>query len=136
MTSSSPGTNLVADTMAVVLWLEKRRLPTQARVMFQQASLWQATIYLPGIVFAEILYLHERGRIQASLANATALTTGQSNFREMPLSAKIVAAALRIDDIPELHDRLIAATGVSVGMPVISNDPLMHASRWVDAFWQ
>ena len=27
MTSSSPGTNLIADTMAVVLWLEQRRLP-------------------------------------------------------------------------------------------------------------
>ena len=25
MTSSSPGTNLIADTMAVVLWLEQRR---------------------------------------------------------------------------------------------------------------
>ncbi len=136
MISSSPGTNLIADTMAVVLWLEQRRLPPQVRALFQQAGLGQATIYLPGMVFAEILYLHERGRISASLADAIALTSGQANFSEMPLSAKIAAAAARITDIPELHDRLIAATGVSVGMPVISNDPLMHASRWVDAFWQ
>ncbi len=136
MTSSSPGTSLIADTMAVVLWLEQRRLPPQARALFQLATLGQATLYLPGMVFAEILYLHERGRISASLADAIALTTEQTNFREMPLSAEITAAAARINDIPELHDRLIAATGVSVGLPVISNDPLMHASRWVHAFWQ
>ena len=67
MTSSSPGTNLIADTMAVVLWLEQRRLPAQARALFQQASLGQVTIYLPGMVFAEILYLHERGRIAPRL---------------------------------------------------------------------
>lgn len=29
MTSSFPGSNLIADTMAVVLWLEQRRLPPQ-----------------------------------------------------------------------------------------------------------
>ena len=135
MTSSSPGTSVVADTMAVVLWLEKRRLPVQTRAIFQQASAGQVTIYIPGMVFAEILYLHERGRISASLADAIDLTTGRQGFREMPLSGKVAMAAARIDDIPELHDRLIAASGVSIGVPVVTNDPLMHASRWVTSFW-
>lgn len=34
MISSSPGTSVVADTMAIVLWLEQRRLPAQTRVIF------------------------------------------------------------------------------------------------------
>jgi PIN domain nuclease of toxin-antitoxin system len=135
MTSTSPGTSVVADTMAVVLWLEKRRLPAQTHAIFQQASVGQITIYIPGMVFAEMLYLHERGRISASITDAIDLTTRRQGFREMPLSGKVALAAVHIDDIPELHDRLIAASGVSIGAPVVTNDPLMHASRWVTSFW-
>ncbi len=121
--------------MAVVLWLEKRQLPSRTRHAFQQTVAGQATIFVPGIVFAEVLYLHERGRIQASVADLNRLIEENANFQELPLSGRIARAAVVIADIPELHDRLIAASGAATHLPILTNDPVIQASRWVITLW-
>ena len=135
MSNASPVTSFVTDTMAVVLWLERRRLPTRVLLAFQQAVARQATVFVPGIVFAEILYLHERGRIQTSVAELNGLIEENANFQELPLSGRIARAAVVIADIPELHDRLIAASGAATGLAVLTNDPVIQASRWVTTLW-
>lgn len=135
MSNASPATSFVTDTMAVVLWLEKRRLPSRVLLVFEQAAARQATIFVPGIVFAEVLYLHERGRIQTSVAELNGLIEEGANFQELPLSGRIARAAVAITDIPELHDRLIAASGVTAGCAILTNDPIIQASRWVTTLW-
>ena len=135
MSSASPATSFVTDTMAVVLWLEKRRLPSGVLLAFQQAVARQGTVFVLGIVFAEVLYLHERGRIQASVADLNRLIEENANFQELPLSGRIVRAAVAIADIPELHDRLIAASGAATHLPILTNDPVIQASRWVTTLW-
>lgn len=43
----------------------------------------------------------------------------------------ILKTAAEIDDIPELHDRLIAATAKYLDLPLITNDPEIGASRHI-----
>ena len=46
-----------ADTMALVLRMEGRRLGATARAVFDAADRKDATVYVPGMVLAEIMYL-------------------------------------------------------------------------------
>ncbi|MFO8084776.1 MAG: hypothetical protein R6U27_10710 [Desulfobacterales bacterium] len=36
------------------------------------------------------------------------------------------------DDIPEMHDRLIAATARHLDLPLITNDPVIRDSEFVE----
>ncbi|MDA8138271.1 MAG: hypothetical protein M0036_06395, partial [Desulfobacteraceae bacterium] len=53
------------------------------------------------------------------------------NYRFEPLSFEILKTASQIDDIPELHDRLIAATAKHLDLPLITNDPVISKSKFV-----
>jgi predicted nucleic acid-binding protein len=48
---------------------------------------------------------------------------------------EVVQAAAQITDIPELHDRLIAGTARSLGLELVTNDPVIQASRFVKMTW-
>ena len=53
------------------------------------------------------------------------------NYQFEPLSFDIIKTASTINDIPELHDRLIAATAKYLELPLISNDPEIRDSEHV-----
>lgn len=59
--------NYVADTMAIVIRIEKRKLGQQAKIIFEAAEQQSVNIFVPAIVFAEVLYLSERRKIGCSL---------------------------------------------------------------------
>ena len=69
MTDSTPASEFAADTLAVVLRLENRRLGARARSIFAAVESGQAHLHVPAMVFAEIMYLSEKGRIEASLSD-------------------------------------------------------------------
>lgn len=50
----------VADTVALILRLEKRTMGQQARQAFVDIERGAGRLYIPSMVFAEILYLAER----------------------------------------------------------------------------
>jgi len=57
----------IADTMALVLRLERRRLPQEVKAVFEEAENDNAGIFIPAMVLAEIGYLSERSRIETTL---------------------------------------------------------------------
>ena len=125
----------VADTMALVLRLEKRRMPQRARLIFEQAEQQLATIHVPGMVLAEVGYLAEKERIDTTLADVKAYLAQFSGIVEFPMRLEVVERAFEITDIPELHDRLIAGTARFLDCKVISNDPKIMASAFVRTVW-
>src|SRR5438105_538077 len=110
MSSATLANEYVTDTMALVLRLEGRRMGTMARSVFEAAESGAVVVHVPAMVLAEILYLSERQRIQAAIATAMAYLGAHPAVRDYPLSLAVIQAAAQITDIPELHDRLIAAT--------------------------
>lgn len=124
----------VADTMAIILWLEKRKLPQKAKNIFLDAENGEIKLHLPAIALAEIGYLSERKRIDITLEE-TILYTQARNVIVHVTDAELVKSAFRIVDIPELHDRLIAASGLVLSCPVITNDPKIIASKFVATIW-
>lgn len=78
----------------------------------------------------EVLYLFEKNRIRINLLQTEDLMKSR-NYQFEPLSLDILKTASEITDIPELHDRLIAATARYFDVPLITNDPVIRQSKFV-----
>jgi PIN domain nuclease of toxin-antitoxin system len=128
-------TQYVTDTMAIVSYLGKRRLPPSVKQVFQSADLGLSQIVIPAIVAFEIGYLAEKGRIDVMLADLRQHLIHYPSYHEQALTLDIIETAFQISDIPELHDRLIAGTARHLGKQLITNDPLILASAFVGTFW-
>lgn len=61
--------------------------------------------------------------------------TDTMGLKEYPLNFDVIKSAARITDIRELHDRLIAGTSLFLNLPLITNDPVIQASEFVDTVW-
>ena len=125
----------VADTMGIVLHLEKRKSGAAAKQAMIEAETGNALIHIPAIVLAEVLYLSEKSRISLSLADIKKHLSKFPNFRACNLSFEIIETAETITDIPELHDRLIAASARYFGFELITNDPKIQNSTFVKTVW-
>lgn len=125
----------VADTMAVILWLEKRRMPQKVKDIFVTAEAKEVVLYIPGMVLAEIGYLSEKGRVEVTLQSVLDWLGVHDNILIHSLDGQGIKSAFEITDIPELHDRLIAASGRMLNCPVITNDPKIVASEFISALW-
>ena len=125
----------VTDTMALILHLENRKSSQTVKQIFDSADLSETTIYVPAIVFAEILYLAEKQRISLNLHEVEKHLKNFQTYKEVPLSFEIIQNAQQITDIPELHDRLIASTASFLNLALITNDPKIENSQFVKTIW-
>ncbi len=125
----------VLDTMALVLYLENRRLPQTIKNHFFEATQNKAQLWIPAITLAEIGYLFQKGRIDTNLEAVDKLLQHYSSFQVASLTFEIVQASFQITDIPELHDRLIAGTAKHLKIPPLTNDPVIAKSSFVQTFW-
>ena len=117
----------VADTHAALWYLFKNpRLSTRARQFMDDAAAAGQGIAVSSISLAEIVYLIEKNRLPASVYDdlKTALADSGCVIEEAPFMAGIVDAMRRVSraEVPDLPDRIVAATGVYFGVPVISRD--------------
>jgi len=125
----------VADTMAVVLRLEKRMLSVQVKEVFAGAEAGDADLLIPAMVLAEIGYLSERKRIDTSLKAVMSYVEKWDCVSIEPMTSQVILKAFQISDIPELHDRIIAATASCLNAPLITNDPVIAASKFLITVW-
>lgn len=91
----------------------------KAHQAFLSADKGEAVIIIPAVVLMEVLYLFEKHRIDIGLLQTEDLLQSQ-NYQFEPLGLEILKTAADINDIPELHDRLIAATARYLDLPLIS----------------
>ncbi len=123
--------SFVTDTQALVKFMMgKKVINDRSHQAYQSADKGESTIIVPAIVLMEVLYLFEKNRIDVGLLQTEELFKSQ-NYQFEPLSFDILKTAVEIDDIPELHDRLIAATARYLDLPLITNDPEIRTSRYV-----
>lgn len=127
--------NFVADTVALILRLEKRKLSSQVKTIFQKAECGETKIIIPVMVLAEIGYLSEKKRIDTNIEDVNNYYVRHSLIEIEPITKEIIETTFKIDDIPELHDRIIAATALHKGFELITNDPIISQSKYVKVIW-
>lgn len=122
-----------ADTHSLVWYLaQDSRLSPDAKSFMDNAAQEGERIGFSSISLVEMVYLIERSRIPAeSLSRlAAAITSPRSVLTEIPLDIEIVRVLTRIDStqIPEMPDRIIAATAAYLRVPLISRDTRIQSS--------
>ena len=128
----------IIDTVAFVRYLEDE-LPPRADKVFRDAESGGSHLLLPQIAMAEFMYLALKGRLKGSrpgiqirevLHNLSA--SDAFTISSMPQSAWDVFVDL---NIPELHDRMIAAEAISRDLPLVSNDHAFKRRDKLTVVW-
>lgn len=95
-------------------------------------------IFVPAICLVEIIYLVEKGRIPAADWQKLdeALLRPDSAVRVVPLNESIARRVAHIfrESVPDMPDRIIAATALQLGVPLVSRDGKIQASG-IDVIW-
>ena len=121
----------VTDTQALIKFMMGQKVfNEQCHQAFLSADQGDSIIIIPAIVLMEILYLFEKNRIKIDILQTEALLQSK-NYQYEPLNLEILKTAADIHDIPELHDRLIAATARYLDIPLITNDPVIRKSEFI-----
>ncbi|MBD2773218.1 type II toxin-antitoxin system VapC family toxin [Iningainema tapete] len=131
--------NAVTDTHALIWYLEDSpRLSYAANEAFKRCDKGEIVIYIPTICIVEIVYLQERGRISTGMKAQleAGLMAGTSGMVLANLTSEVVDALATIprDSVPDMPDRIIAATAIHLGLPLISKDSRMPLSG-VSIIW-
>jgi len=60
---------------------------------------------------------------------------GSVNYEIVPVNADVVLASAGVDDVPELHDRILVGTAKWLGVPILTGDRVIRASRHIQTIW-
>ena len=126
----------VVDTH--VLWWYLRapeRLTTAVSAIFRLAETGNATIVVPAIVVAEFYFLSNK---LGHPVPPAALLEALDAVGGVELSELGRAQLMKLDrfpEIPEMHDRLIAAEAASLDAPVVTRDAALSISPQVETVW-
>lgn len=111
---------------------ENPNLSASAYRFIEDAASAGHSIVISPISLAEIVYLIEKGRFAESVYDELrkALADPDCVVEEAPFNAEIVASMRMVAraDVPDMPDRIVAATAVYFGVPVISRDGRIRAS--------
>jgi PIN domain nuclease of toxin-antitoxin system len=129
----------IADTHAAIWYLfSDPRLGSAASAFIDAAIAAGDHIGISAISLAEMVYLIEKGRIPANALNDlhAAIADPNAVLQHVPLDENVAMKMREVprQDIPELPDRVIAATAQLRGVPLLSRDRRIRTST-VHTIW-
>jgi PIN domain nuclease of toxin-antitoxin system len=124
----------VADTHAALWYLYKNpRLSPTARTYMDDAARAGNEIAVSPISLAEIVYLVEKNRLPVSAYQElkAALADPDYVIEEAPFTVEVVETMRQVSraDVPDMPDRIVAATALHLRVPVISRDGRIRAAN-------
>jgi PIN domain nuclease of toxin-antitoxin system len=129
----------VADTHAVIWYLGRDpKLSVRARDFMDLADAQGDEIGISSIGLVELIYLEEKRRIPAGNLDRLfiVLEDRSTIFVEVPVDREIVRAVQQIPfaSVPDMPDRIIAATALHLNVPLISRDREIRLSG-METIW-
>ena len=126
----------VVDANALWWYLKlPRRLSPSAEEVFRQAEAGSVVLVVPAIVVAEVYYLSVKLGQPFILPNFLNELATVHGMYISDLGRTQLEMLDRLPEIPEMHDRLIAAEALALGAPVVTRDPVIAASSQVQSIW-
>jgi PIN domain nuclease of toxin-antitoxin system len=129
----------VADTHAVVWFITGKRpkLGVRARRIFETTRTGAATIAVSVISLWEIAALCESDalRLPAGFSAWCDALEGTPGFRVEPLLRADIEEARALPSLRDPQDRLITGTALRLGVPLLTADERITASKRVPVIW-
>lgn len=119
----------VTDTHSIIWYMtDDPKLSIKAKERFKKADDGQDYIIIPCIIFFELLYITEKRKLDIDFDRFIASVSSSRNYRVEPLCLPIIEKSRAISrrEIPDPWDRLIAATSIYLGFPLITRDESMR----------
>lgn len=123
----------VVDAHALIWYLyDDKRLSRTAGNLMDEIEISGDQLAISSITLVEVVYLVEKKRIDNNAFTKVVALLQQTNPKliEIPLDHSVVEAMRRVDrtQIPEMPDRIVAATALYLSVPVISYDHMIQSS--------
>jgi PIN domain nuclease of toxin-antitoxin system len=130
---------VIADTHALIWYLlDSPRLSHPASAQFEACRTGGVRVGVASISIVEIIYLVDKGRIPTETIALLqeGLERQPSLLEIVPLTQSIAMAVRQVqrEQVPDLPDRVIAATALHLAVPLISRDRKIQLSN-VTTIW-
>jgi predicted nucleic acid-binding protein len=124
---------VVGDTHSVLWYLfDTPALSRFAADVLDAAFITDDPIYVPSVCLVEATYLAEKRKIAVEALErlTTALRSPQSGFRLAALDLGVAMQLRRVrrEDVPDMPDRIIAATALALDLPLVTRDGKIRAA--------
>ena len=129
----------VLDTHAAIWYVFARKRLSQDALRFIRRAIDSGRpAYVSAISIVETIYLIERGRVpfEAIQRLEAGLKDPASGLLVAPLDEEVAQAVQRVsrDVVPDMPDRIIAATALHLGLPLVTRDQRIQ-SAGIKTIW-
>ena len=129
-------TVFVVDTHALWWYLRSPEFLTPtASTIFRLAERGSAIIIVPMIVVAELYFLSVKLRQPLPPTQLLGILDSISGIEVSQLGRSQIERLDMFPEIPDIHDRLIAAESAAFDLPLVTKDDLLSASAQIETIW-
>jgi PIN domain nuclease of toxin-antitoxin system len=128
----------VLDTHAFVWYLNgDQRLSTSAQIFISSALQQGQLLSVPAISIVEIIYLEEKNKIPQGFITWLLGSLQSLPFVIVPLDINIIQVIRQIPRtlVPEMPNRVIVATALALGVPLVTKDDTIRQCGLVQVIW-
>jgi len=126
----------VIDTVSFIYYLAEM-LPEKAEKIFQSAEKGNAKLILPSISIGETIYVFKKQKKSRAGEEISKMLDNLGKCAYIEVKDLELQDWKKVDDsnIPELHDRMVAAIARKYDLPLITNDREIIKSGEVRTIW-
>ena len=115
----------VTDTHSLIWYMiDDPGLSVKARKVFEEVDTGKNYMFIPCIIFFELLYLVEKKKLTVDFENFIRMVSSSRNYKVEPLCLPIIEKSKIIprEEVKDPWDRLIAATSMHLSFPLVTRD--------------